>query len=219
MIATVASLFTLSDEQAMWRVQSQDDASAFAQLVARWEEPIRRLCARMIGDEHRAEDLAQETFARLFARRQTYRPTARFSTFLWRIALNLCFDELRRSQRRSESSLDEATEDVAARLEILADPAPAPDALLLAQERAELVRLAMLRLPDTYRAVVALRHYENLKFREIAAVLEIPEGTVKSRMAEALNQLNHQLSRLFDEGEIACPTTSKPIRPAPALAL
>ena len=72
------SLFAASDEQIMWRAQMQDDSAAFGGLVERWEEPIRRLCERMTGDRHRAEDLAQETFARVFARRADYEPNAKF---------------------------------------------------------------------------------------------------------------------------------------------
>src|SRR6185503_19756859 len=64
-----------TDEQAMWRVKMDDDAEAFADLVARWEKPIQRLCSRMLGDIHRGEDLTQETFARVFARRKNYEPT------------------------------------------------------------------------------------------------------------------------------------------------
>ena len=64
----------------------------FARLVARWQGPIRTLCARMTGDVHRGEDLAQETFVRLYARRALYEPTGKFSTFLWRMALNICFE-------------------------------------------------------------------------------------------------------------------------------
>ena len=79
----------------MWEVTCHDDHRAFAQLVARWEQPIRRLCARLTGDWERGEDLKQETFVRLFAKRKDYQPTGRFSTYLWRIALNLCHDELR----------------------------------------------------------------------------------------------------------------------------
>src|SRR5687768_633492 len=86
-----------TDEQAMWRVKMDDDAEAFADLVARWEKPIQRLCARMLGDIHRGQDLTQEAFARVFARRKNYEPTGKFSTFLWRVALNLCYDELRKS--------------------------------------------------------------------------------------------------------------------------
>jgi RNA polymerase sigma-70 factor (ECF subfamily) len=68
-------------------------------------------------------------------------------------------------------------------------PEPAPDRLLAERERNELVRWALMQLPETYRTVLVLRHYQDLKFREIADVLEVPEGTVKSRMAEALKQI------------------------------
>jgi RNA polymerase sigma-70 factor (ECF subfamily) len=178
--------FAANDEQIMWRVQKQDDSAAFATLMQRWEEPIRRMCERMLNDPHRAEDLAQDAFTRVFARRRDYEPNARFSTFLWRIALNLCYDELRRRQRRAEFPLDESdTQESSPHLS--EDPSPA--AQLEQREQADSVRAALQTLPEHYRAVVILRHYEGLKFREIASVLNIPEGTVKSRMAEAIDQL------------------------------
>ncbi len=176
----------------MQRVRTHDDPSAFAALVRRWQGPVQRLCARMIGDSHRAEDLAQEAFVRLFARRKEYEPVARFSTFIRRIALNLFYDELRRRKRRPECSLDDALEETGGVGDRLAASDPPPDAVLAARERADRVREALLCLPEPYRAVVVLRHYEGLKFREIAEVLEIPEGTVKSRMAEALDRLARQ---------------------------
>jgi RNA polymerase sigma-70 factor (ECF subfamily) len=192
-LALLQSLFAISDEQAMWRVQTEDDERAFAQLVRRWEEPIRRLCARMLGDAHRGEDLAQDAFARVFARRKDYQPSGKFSTWLWRIALNLCYDELRRLKRRGEESLDSADAPVLDEAQSWITPIPAPDEALVAQEQGELVREAMLRLPEVYRSVLILRHYEDLKFREIAEVLDLPEGTVKSRMAEALTQMSRWL--------------------------
>src|SRR5579862_2394018 len=106
MLGPVSSLFGLSDEQAMWRVQVHDDAHAFARIVQRWEAPIQRLCTRMLNDEQRGEDLTQETFARLFAKRKEYQVSGRFSTYLWRMAVNLCYDELRRRKRRPESPLE-----------------------------------------------------------------------------------------------------------------
>src|SRR5215471_4551084 len=101
-ISTLSLLVSRTDEETMCRVKTHDDHGEFDRLVKRWEEPIRRLCARMTGDAHRGEDLKQDTFLRLFERRKDYLPTGRFSTYLWRIALNLCYDELRRRQRRHE---------------------------------------------------------------------------------------------------------------------
>src|SRR5688572_7194938 len=200
-----------TDEQAMWRVRMDDDAEAFADLVARWEKPIQRLCARMLGDIHRGEDLTQEAFARVFARRKTYEPTGKFSTFLWRVALNLCYDELRKINRRGEFSLDDAgADDDAPALQILDPAAPAPDGQLAARERADTVRRALRELSEPYRVVVILRHYEGLKFREIADVLGIPEGTVKSRMAEALSRLSDLLNQT-NEGDITCKTNPQPL--------
>src|SRR5579872_2189288 len=91
-----------TDEEAMWRVKLYDDHGDFDHLVKRWQGPIRRLCTRMVGDPHRGEDLKQDTFVRLFEKRKDYQPKGRFSSFLWRIALNLCYDELRRQKRRRE---------------------------------------------------------------------------------------------------------------------
>jgi len=194
----LASLFGIvSDEQAMWRVKMDDDTRAFAQLMARWQPPIQRLCTRMTGDTHRGEDLAQEAFLRLFARRRDYDLSGRFSTFLWRIALNLCYDELRRIKRRAESPLDDADGDTLHPQ--FADDGPGPDAAMADQERAEAVRHALLTLSEPYRVVVVLRHYEGLKFREIAELLDLPEGTVKSRMAEALTQLGRRLLPVLDD--------------------
>jgi RNA polymerase sigma-70 factor (ECF subfamily) len=98
--AALKSLFAISDEQAMWRVHAQGDAAAFAQLMRRWEKPIQNLCARMTGDAHHAQDMAQDVFARVFAKRAEYKPTAKFSTWIWRIALNRSYDELRRRRLR-----------------------------------------------------------------------------------------------------------------------
>jgi RNA polymerase sigma-70 factor (ECF subfamily) len=185
------TLFSISDEQAMWRVQMEDDPEAFAVLVKRWEGPIQNLCTRMLGDAHRGEDLAQEAFSKIFGRRKEYVADGKFSTFLWRVALNLCYDELRKRSRRRETSLenefegevDFATEDLA------------PDVSLTREESAVRVRDALMKISETYRSVLVLRHFEDLKFREIAEVLSIPEGTVKSRMAEGLTQLARILER------------------------
>ena len=192
-------MLPLTDEQAMWRLQSREDETAFVSLVRRWQEPIRRLCVRMAGDAHLGEDLAQETFARVFLRRHDFVHGSRFSTWLWRIALNLCHDAHRRRECRPESPLPETQDpDASAPGWTVADD-PAPDEVVARRESAFLVEQALQSLPESHRAVVVLRHYQNLKFREIADVLEIPEGTVKSRMADALTKLEHRLQPVLSE--------------------
>src|SRR6266568_6678785 len=131
MKSTVLSTFSLlcarTDEEAMCRVKRHDDHSEFARLMKRWEEPIRRLCTRMVGDAHRGEDLKQDTFLRLFEKRKAYEPTGKFSTFLWRIALNLCYDEIRRLQRRREFLRDPQAEQPEGELAEFAVAGPGPD--------------------------------------------------------------------------------------------
>jgi RNA polymerase sigma-70 factor, ECF subfamily len=189
-----------SDEQLMWRVKLESDSQAFAEIMARWQQPIRNLCARMVGDVHRAEDLAQAAFVRLYSARITWQPEARFSTFLWRIALNLCHDELRKSKRLAECSLDTLEQGDPSLASVPVDE-PGPDTQLQQRETAEEVRHALLKLAPHYREVVVLRHYERLKFNEISEVLGIAEGTAKSRMFEALNQLTRLLKHLDDKDD------------------
>ena len=189
------SLFSISDEQAMWRVQTEDDHAAFALLVERWREKIRQLCIRMTGNIHSGEDLAQDVFARVFDKRREFKGASKFSTWLWRIAVNRCYDEMRRPVNRvSTESLDDESNTVV--LDIVAEGNTPRDSVA-AQEEAELVRQCLMRLPEHYRAVLVLRHYENLKLREIAEVLDLPEGTVNSRMAVALAELTRMLEPTF----------------------
>ena len=205
----ITALFRPSDEQLMWRVKLDDDAQAFATLMQRWQTPIERLCARMTGDTHRAEDLTQTAFTRVFARRAEWQPAGKFSTFVWQIAVNLCRDELRRIKRRAECSLDALEENGGGKSDDLPSEEASPAAHAETSERASLVREALARLAPHYREVVVLRHYEQLKFREIGEVLDIPEGTAKSRMAEALAQLNLLLKNL-NERPLCNPPTRTP---------
>jgi RNA polymerase sigma-70 factor (ECF subfamily) len=198
----LSELFSLSDEQAMLRVQKENDPRAFALLVRRWQGRIQRLCARLTGDVHRGEDLAQEVFMRIFAHRNDYRGQASFATYLRRIALNACYDEQRRLNRRSKNSLSRNNEAENTCDAALTDSMPPPDIVVAGRERAELVRKALFRLSESYRQVVILRHYEGLRFREIAEVLDVPQGTVQSRMAEALTQLGLFLKPILNEETI-----------------
>ena len=196
-----------SDEAAMGLVQRHGDPAAFAQLVARWEGPVRRLCGRMTGDAHVGEDLAQEAFARVFASRQQFAEGRKFSTWLWRIALNLCHEHARRRFVRDEFIPTDVRPNE-----------PGPDERAAETERAGLVRAALARLPETHRAVVVLREYQRLKFREIAEVLNVPEGTVKWRMSEAMTRLAGELRPALGDETAARrePQTQADPEPPPA---
>jgi len=191
----------------MLRVKTHEDHQEFARLVKRWEEPIRRLCTRMTGDPHRGEDLKQDTFLRVFERRKDYQPTGRFSTFLWRVALNLCYDELRRQQRRQQFIQPGATTDREGELPEPTTDLPAPDVRAAQMEEGELVRQAVLQLPEIYRTVIILRHYHDLRLANIAEILDIPQGTVNSRLAEALSRLSRILTPKFNEATKPLPST------------
>ena len=178
----------------------QGDREAFGRIVRKYQGMITGVIYAACGDLHRSEDLAQEAFSRVFAKRKDYQPSGKFSTWLWRIALNLCYDELRRRQRREETSLDSMRGEAIAAMDAFVAPESAPDKSLVEQERSELVRKALMQLTEMYRTVLVLRHYEDLKFREIADVLNLPEGTVKSRMAEALTQMSRLLKPMLAHG-------------------
>jgi RNA polymerase sigma-70 factor (ECF subfamily) len=190
----------------MGRVQSADDHLAFAHLVGKWEKPIRDLCTRMIGDIHRGADLKQETFSRLYAKRREYKPTGKFSSYLWRMALNVCYDELRRGRRHPAAPWPSETGGEAGR-DLAADQTTPREQAAQAEE-GRLVRDAIQALPEIYREVIILRHYENLKLREIAEVLNVPPGTVNSRMAEALDRLSQRLGPHFHTKNQTTPPSS-----------
>jgi RNA polymerase sigma-70 factor (ECF subfamily) len=199
----LSDLFSISDEEAMRRVQKQNDSKAFALLVHRWEAWAKQFCTRFTGDRHRGEDLSQEVFARIFAHRHDFRHEASFGSYLKRIALNACRDELRRKKKYPEGQRTHANAEEASLDNAFTAATPAPDTIAADRERAEHVRRALFQLPEHYREVVLLRHYEGLRFREIAELLDLAPGTVRSRMAEALTRLGNLLKPiLYDENPV-----------------
>jgi RNA polymerase sigma-70 factor (ECF subfamily) len=148
--------------------------------------------------------VVQETFAKVYQKRAAFRGDSKFSTWLWRIAVNRCYDELRRQQRHPEAPEEDFTNTV--RMHGI-DPTT-PRFHAQQEEEADLVRQALMQLAENYRSVLVLRHYEGLKLREIAEVLEIPEGTVNSRMAEALAQMSRILEPRLKSGPRTQPRVS-----------
>jgi RNA polymerase sigma-70 factor (ECF subfamily) len=174
------------DDSDLVRRWQEGDEDAFAALVRRWQAPVARFLARLVGRPDAVPDLCQDVFLRVFLARARYRQAGAFSTWLYRIALNAGRDALRRA-RRGPRPLPEA------------DP-PAAEGLAEArceqQELACAVEGALAELPEALREVLVLRHYEGLSFEEIARLLGAPVSTLKSRFAAALGRLRVRLQHL-----------------------
>jgi RNA polymerase sigma-70 factor (ECF subfamily) len=174
-----------SDADLMARWQ-QGDAAAFAALVRRWQQPVGRFLARLVGPADQVNDLCQEVFLRVYEAAGRYRETGAFSTWLYRIALNVARDAARR-RRREPVPLD-SDEPLAG--------APAPEVVCARQELARLISRAVAELPGPLREVLVLRHYEDMSFEQIARLTATPASTLKSRFAVALERLRHRLPQL-----------------------
>lgn len=168
----------VNDEALMHRL-AKGDSEAFEVLLDRWEGPAQRYAARVLGDRHVAEDVAQEAFVRLFRGAADYRPTARFSTWFYTILGNLCRDRIRRLRRRPDEGepkpLGEGDEEPAEP----GERTPGPEEAVLASERRTLVAEAVRSLPTHLMQAIALREFEGLKYREIAETLGCDINEVK----------------------------------------
>jgi RNA polymerase sigma-70 factor (ECF subfamily) len=177
-----------SDEQLVEACQA-GEASAFDVLVARWEDRIRGAAYRILGSEDEARDVAQEAFLKAYRALSGFKREARFSSWLYQIATNLCRDRLRRRRARPQVSL-EALEETGP---VIVETRPGADERLLERDLAEAVRRAIHALPEEQREVVILKEYQELTFLEIAQALDVPVSTVKTRLYRGLVQLRLRL--------------------------
>jgi RNA polymerase sigma-70 factor (ECF subfamily) len=168
----------------------QGDREAFSELVRCHREGVINVVYRMCGDAGLAEDAAQEAFIRVWQHLASYQPRSAFRNWVYRIAANVALDALR-ALRRERETVDVDMVPVAA-------PGPGPEAMLIEKERAERVRQAVLALPPASRAVLVLREYEGLSYQEIAYTLDIPMGTVMSRLNYARNRMRESLAAYLE---------------------
>jgi RNA polymerase sigma-70 factor (ECF subfamily) len=184
-----------SDEELLAALRG-GDTDSLGVLVMRWQRPLYRFVYRMLPRPEDARDVCQETFLRVLKKADRFKPGARFSTWMYQIALNLCRDHARR-RRRWGLILSEGRE-IDDRLE----PAPQggssgadPTAYVDRRERSEALGLALQEIPAEQREVLILKEFEGLKFCEIAEILGCPESTIKSRMYYGLSGLKSALVR------------------------
>ena len=181
-----------SDEQILERALT-GDAEAFGEIVKRWERRIFALAYGMLGREEDARDATQETFLAAFRNLRGFRGEAKVSSWLHRIAVNQCITRQRRAKVRNEAALEDEQEKQAATF--AAPMELSPVRVAEGQEHIAAVRRAVSALPLELRQVVLMKEFEELTFREIADVLDLPLSTVKSRLYTAMKQLQFRLER------------------------
>ena len=182
---------TSTDEELVAR-SIGGDSDSFNQLILRWERPIYALAYRTIGREEDARDVCQETFLRAFRALPGFRGQAKFSSWLYRIALNLCRDWMRRERR---AAIVQPTEDVdLIELAAAAEPSESIEDLVARKDMTRIVERAMARLPEDQRTAIVLKEYHGLTFQEIADLLGCPLSTVKTRLYQGLTVLRRELA-------------------------
>jgi RNA polymerase sigma-70 factor (ECF subfamily) len=183
---------TATDEELVARSQG-GDVESFNQLIVRWERPIYALAYRVIGREEDARDVCQDTFLRAYRALPGFKGQAKFSSWLYRIALNLCRDWIRRQRRAPVSQMPE---DVDA-IELAADTGPSEsiEDLVARRELSAIVEQAMTQLSEEQRTAIILKEYHGMTFQEIADLQGCPLSTVKTRLYQGLAQLRRHLEQ------------------------
>lgn len=166
----------IDDQQCAERAR-RGEGEAFSELVARYQDRIYRFLLRLTRSHDDAADLTQDAFLRAYQGIARWQPDALFRTWLFRIARNAAFDRLRRDKLAEFVELEDDAD--------LPDPAAGPDAAFETAQRLRLLEAALAHLPTEHREILLLREVEDMSYEEIAAVLDLRLGTVKSRIARA----------------------------------
>jgi RNA polymerase sigma-70 factor (ECF subfamily) len=190
---SVATATAVNEAELIVRAQN-GERNAFSELVRIHTRGVFNVVYRMCGDALVAEDAAQETFIRAWQNLSSYRPQTSLRNWLYRIAFNAGMDMLRKEKRILPTDIEEMN---------LPDDRPGPESMVSQNERTAMVQKAILSLPDASRAVLVLKEYEGMSYREIADALDIPIGTVMSRLNYARKLLKENLEpKLFVTMEV-----------------
>ncbi len=194
-------LVSLSDQEIVALAKEGREA-AYRELIRRYERPVFSLILRMVRDRQLAEDLAQETFIKALNAIGSYRPEFKFSSWIFKIANNAAIDQLRRREVDT-LSIDGApnatsADDIEATALQVGDKGETPLAELEARELGTHIERAIARLRPEYRSCIMLRHVEGLAYEEIAQLLDLPLGTVKTYIHRARHELRDMLAHLRD---------------------
>ena len=181
----MAMMMEVNETELVSKAQS-GDRNAFSELIRTHAQGVMNVVYRMCGNVQIAEDAAQETFIQAWIHLASYRPQTTLRNWLYRIAVNAATDMLRKEKRILPGSMEDLP---------LTDGQLGPEMLVSQQERIALVQKAVLSLPEASRAVLVLREYEGLSYQEISSTLDIPLGTVMSRLNYARKLLKDKLEQ------------------------
>ncbi len=195
------TLVAWSDEQLLLRYREQADQRVFETLVHRYEKELFAYLRHYLGDAEMAEDVFQQTFLQVHLKCDQFEPGRKVRPWLYTIATNQAIDHQRRNRRHRMSSLDRAAlgkaeEETGALVEVLGGPDAGPAAAAETAEQHDALRHAVDALPETSRQVVMLVYFQGLKYREAAEILDLPVGTVKSRLHAAMQKLSESLAEV-----------------------
>lgn len=191
-----------SDEDLLLAYRDSEDRRLFSRLVQRYERELFNYLRRYLGDPEMAEDVFQATFLQVHLKCHTFEEGRRFRPWLYTIATNQAIDAQRRAKRHKMVSLDRGgnshnSDDVGTLVDLLISEEPTAVARLDDQERQKVMREAVQELPESLKTVVVLVYYQGLKYREAADILEIPVGTIKSRLHTAIQKLTEAWNRVY----------------------
>ncbi len=198
-----------ADEALMVRYQ-KGETRAFEVLLNRHRKPLFNFVLRFVGTRDLAEDLVQEAFLRVIKAADGYQPQAKFTTWLYTIARNLCTDQSRRAKHRKAKSLDApitAESESQSLHDVIGSPAAGSEQATMDAQFSGRLQQALAGLADEQREVFLMREVAGMAFRDIAEVVGAPENTVKSRMRYALEKLRESLADFADEGPAAAAKT------------
>ncbi|WP_462412612.1 RNA polymerase sigma factor SigW [Neobacillus sp. Marseille-QA0830] len=169
------------------------DHDAFGDIVELYKNSIFQLCFRMLGNRHEAEDIAQEAFIRAFVNIKSFNQDLKFTTWLYRIATNLCIDRLRKKKPDYYLDAEVAGTEGLTMYSQIPSGTPLPETEVESLELQETVHNEILKLPEKYRSAIVLKYIEDLSLNEISEILELPLGTVKTRIHRGREALRQQL--------------------------
>ncbi|MFM7071454.1 MAG: RNA polymerase sigma factor [Planctomycetota bacterium] len=188
-----------TDEELFLQFRDRGDRDLFEQLVHRYERELYSYLRRYLGDADLASDAFQNTFLQIYLKRSQFDATRRFRPWLYAVAMHQAIDAKRHQQRRQMVSLDQRSfgeeTELGKLVDLLVSSAPDPAARLDLREQKELVRKGVDELPDFLRSVVLMVYFQGLKYSEVAEALQLPVGTVKSRMHSAMLRLTEKLTQ------------------------